>query len=368
VFVESKRTKSFREWRNRTLSDILKGLTGGWNFLVSWVFPSAIAWSVFALFLFPELQHVPIFSDIAGTSPANKTLVLAGAAIFTGLLLNSLSTVLFRVIEVYYPIPPRIETWLRNRQQFRQQALRNQLQELKDLRKKLELASAGSKGSSENEVRIDKFPLSAKTIGSNVSQTGIDIKIGLLRERLRRYPADDRQLGSTQFANALRAIETYGWDRYRLDSQILWSELISAVPDSLRTEEESARSPINFSVSMIYLSALLGVACLAVNLGLSGSSIAPTVVGVISLLLVPVWYKLAVLNTRYLRSVQQAIVNIGRVELAKKMGLTIPRKLQDEREMWEQLFWFVDERFDEEYVSGLDSYRLEEKEDDQSSD
>jgi hypothetical protein len=348
------------------LSDILKGLTGGWNFLVSWVFPSAIAWSVFALFLFPKLQHMPIFSEIAATSSANKSLVLLGAAILTGLLLNSLSTVLFRVIEAYYLIPGPIAVWLRNRQQHHQQALRNRLQELQDLRGNQKSAPTGSDESHGDEVRTGRHSLPAKTVSSDVSQTGIDVKIGLIREQLRRYPADDRQLGPTQFANALRAIETYGWDRYRLDSQTLWSELMSAVSDSLRAEEESARSPINFSVSMMYLSVLLGVACLAVSFGLAGSSIAPTVVGVISLLLVPAWYRLAVLNTRYLSSVVQAIVNIGRIELAKKMGLIIPRKLQDEREMWERTFWFVDERFDEKYASDLNSYRSEKKEDDQS--
>src|SRR5262249_8472450 len=162
---------------------------------------------------------------------------------------------------------------------------------------------------------------------------------GLVQERLRRYPADYRQFGPTQFANALRAVETYGWDRYRLDSQTFWSELISAVPDSLRAEEESARTPMNFSVALIYLSALLGVVCLIANLGTNSSAVL-IAVGLLSLLLVPVWYRLAVLNTRYFSSVVQAIVNVGRVELANKMGLAIPRKLEDERAMWEQMFWF----------------------------
>jgi len=349
------------------LSDILKGLAGGWNFLVSWVFPSAISWSIFALFLFPKLQHAPIFSDINGTSAANKTLVLVGAAILTGILLSSLSTVLYRVIEAYYLIPGSIAAWLRNRQHRHQQVLRKQLQDLQDLRENQRSISIDSEESRGSEVSTVGYPLSTKSASMNGSQAGIDVRIGLIRERLRRYPADDRQLGPTRFANALRAVETYGWDRYRLDSQTLWSELMSAVPDSLRSEEESARTPINFSVSMMYLSALLGVACLAVNLSLAGSTIAPTVVGLISLLLVPAWYRLAVLNTRYLNSVIQAIVNVGRVELAKKMGLAIPQKLQDERDMWERVFWFVDERFNEEYVSDLNSYRLEKDEGDQSS-
>lgn len=309
---------------------------------------------------------MPIFSDIAATSAANKSLVILGASVLTGLLLNSLSTILFRVIEAYYLIPEPIAIWLRERQHRREQVLRNQLQELQGLRDNQKQIPTGSGESHGNEVSSYRNPRSAKTAGTNVSQTGIDVKIGLIRERLRRYPTDDRQLGPTQFANALRAIETYGWDRYRLDSQTLWSELMSAVPDSLRAEEESARTPINFSVSMMYLSGLLGIVCLAVSFSIGGSSIAPIAVGIIALLLVPAWYKLAVLNTRYLSSVIQAIVNVGRVELAKKMGLIIPRRLQDERDMWERTFWFVDERFNEKYASDLNSYRSEKEEDDQS--
>lgn len=344
------------------MSDILKGLTGGWSFLLSWIFPSALAWSVFALFLFPKLRHAPIFGDIAATSSANQTLVLLGAVIMTGLLLSSFSTVLYRVVEAYYLIPAPIANWLRKRQKNHQKKLINQLQELRRLRKD-QKQSPGDCGECHggSEASIHQHPQSVEIQGSNTSQTGIDVKIGLLRELLRRYPLDDGQLGPTQFANSLRAIETYGLDRYRLDSQTLWSELLSVVPDSLRTEEENARAPINFSVSMMYLSGLLGILCFIIDVSVTGLSIAPIIVGGIALLLVPVWYRLAVLSTRYLSSVVQAIVNVGRIELARKMGLTIPRNLQDERDMWEQVCWFIIEQFDEEHVFDLDSYRLENK-------
>lgn len=343
------------------MADILKGLAGGWSFLVSWVFPSAIAWTVFAFLDFPRLQHVPVFEQIGVTSPANQALALIGASIFTGLLLSSLSTVLFRLIEAYYLVPEPIAAWMRGRQQLRMQALRQQLQKLQQLRQERKVIFAPVDSPSRG-TEIDGKETSAPgavTRQANL-QTGIDVRIGLIQERLRRYPADDRQFGPTQFANALRAIETYGWDRYRLDSQTLWSELISVVPDSLRTEEEAARAPVNFSVSMMYLSALLGIVCIAVGLSTAGSAIAAIAVGILSILSVPAWYRLAVLNTRYLSSVVQAVVNVGRVELAKKMGLSVPRKLQDERDMWERTFWFVQERFDEKYASDLNSYRLEE--------
>lgn len=264
-------------------------------------------------------------------------------------MLSGLSTVLFRIIEAYYFVPERAAARMRIRQQRRQQALKAELQSLQGLREDQQKNATGPEAA--------KGELPDTKSETTESQVGIDIRINLIRERLRRYPVDSKQFGPTQFANALRAIETYGWDRYRLDSQSLWSELISAVPDSLRTEEESARAPINFSVSMMYLSGLAGVACLATAFSIPGPWIPSASAGLVLLLLVPAWYKLAVLNTRYLGSVVQAIVNVGRVELAKKMGLSIPRKLQDERDMWERIFWFVDEPFDGEYISDLDSYR-----------
>lgn len=138
------------------MSDVLKGLTGGWNFLVSWVFPSALAWSVFALFVFPKLQHVPIFKDIGSTSAGNQALVLVGASILTGLLLNGLSTVLFRVIEGYYLRPP-IDVWMRRRQQRQQQKLMNKLRRLQDERENWEQRPAEIENSrGETEPKADE--------------------------------------------------------------------------------------------------------------------------------------------------------------------------------------------------------------------
>ena len=309
------------------MGDILKNLGGGWSFVVSWVFPSALFWSVFALFVFPSADTLPVFKEISHTSAANQSLVLVGAAILTGLLLNGLSTVLYRVLEGYYLGHGRAWRSLKGQQVAKRDKLRGRLQTAK---------------SAKNRDRVQE---------------------GLLRERLRRFPADPDQFGPTSFANALRAIETYGWDRYRLDSQTLSSELSAASTESLRTDEEAARAPINFSVSLVYLSLVTAGVC-AATLIAAGWATSLVIVGIVALALVPAWYRLAILNTRYLSAVIQAVVNVGRPELAKKLGLTLPRKLEDERDMWERVFWFVYEPFDPEYVADLNSYRTEPTDDD----
>jgi hypothetical protein len=309
------------------MGDIIKSIGGGWSFLVSWVLPSALFWSVFGLLIFPSLQSWPLLAEISRTSVANQSLVLAGTSILTGLLLNGLSTVLYRILEGYYLGHGRVWKHLRARQLAAWTKLRHSLQEAKK---------------AEPRDRILE---------------------GLVRERLRRFPADPEQLGPTSFANALRAIETYGWDRYRLDSQTLWSELTAAGPESLRTEEEAARAPVNFSVSMLYLSLATAAVC-ATTLIVTGWVGSVAIVGGLALVLTPAWYRLAVVNTRYLSAVVQAMVNTGRVDLAKKLGLTLPRKLEDERDMWERVFWFVYEPFDPRYVADLNSYRSNPADDD----
>jgi hypothetical protein len=315
------------------VADILKGISGGWSFLVSWVFPSLLAWLAFSVFALPHLERISVFASIAANSETNRSVLIAGASLLTGLLLSTLSTVLFRILEGYILLPEVVASKMRARQVKAHSNLRKDLSKLLDER-------------GEDEIT-----------GRLTAQTGLNVRIGLIREQLRRYPAEQREFSPTRFSNALRAIETFGWDRYRFDSQTLWSELQSVVPDTLRQEQDNARAPINFFVSLIYLSALEAMTCLALSLQRPGNNSSLIVVGVVCISLVPCFYRLAVINTRYLLSVMQATVNVGRVDLAAKMGLILPAKLRDERDMWERVYWFVQDPLNPVYIEDLDSYR-----------
>lgn len=315
------------------MSDVLKGVAGGWTFLVSWVFPAALAWSAFALVAFPHMQTIPLLKEVGSTSASNQALVLLGASILTGLLLSTLSTPLYRVLEGYVAVPASVAAWLRRRQYASWKKLSDDLAQLLSTRKTVTSSSVPD------------------------DQIGIGVQIGLARERLRRFPTDPRQFGPTKFSNALRAIETYGWDRYRLDSQTMWSELQAAVPEGLRGESERARAPINFFVSLVYLSIVEALVCLLTAIVGSSGHAALLFLGILALALVPVWYRLAVLNTRFLLAVVQATVNVGRIGLAASMGLAIPSTLAEERDMWERLYWFIAAPFKSEYVADLDDDR-----------
>jgi hypothetical protein len=184
----------------------------------------------------------------------------------------------------------------------------------------------------------------------------------LLWERLSRYPADDKQVAPTRLGNALRVFETYGLDRYDLDSQIFWNELVALVPKNLQDELDNSRAATDFFVASVYLTALYGLGATALvgvelwhsrplDYSLIGQGIALLVLGP------AISYRLAVSSTTYWAATVQAMVNLGRTPFAQAMGLTIPKTLEAERLMWNALSNFVFYPFDHGRVHALDQYR-----------
>jgi hypothetical protein len=284
------------------VTDILKGLSaGGWSFLVSWVFPSALYSSLFAVLVFPNLK-------------LQSAIILAFIAIGLGLLLSATSTVLYRILEGYYLLPGSVRKWKMQRQLNRKHKYLRKLER-----------------SREDAGESDR----------NGARTANSIDIALISEKLHRFPVDDSQVAPTRLANGIRAFETYGYDRFSLDSQIFWSELIAVAPKPLRDAEDQARASVNLFVSLIYLSVAFGVASFFAALRMNVNEGRLLLFGVLALILSPVWYEFAVLSTSNWHSAVQALVNTGRRELAFRLGLQLPKKFADERLMWQRLTWFV---------------------------
>lgn len=183
-----------------------------------------------------------------------------------------------------------------------------------------------------------------------------EVNTDLLLERLDRYPINDQQVAPTRLANGIRAFETYGYDKFQLDSQALWTELLGVVPEIVRTEQDRARAGVDFFVSLVYLFTLLG--CIVLVTGLFGNQARGQllVIGVICLLLVPAWYLAAVTATANWHSSVQALVNLGRRPLAEALGLELPQDLARERDMWEKVGWLVKYRYNDQLVSMLQPY------------
>lgn len=294
------------------MKDLLSGLTaGGWGLLAGWIIPTAVAVSLVAYLVIPELPW-EFAEEVGELSSGEQAAALAFTAVGLGVVLNALQAPLYRLLEGYvWPASVRDRAIARHTN--RRAELRNQL--------------ANASG----------------------------LEYGLLLERLHRYPTLEGQVAPTTLGNAIRAFEAYGWDKYGLDSQTLWSELEALAPESLRVAIERARVPVDFAVSFVYLSALVGLISLASVLLEADAQVKLLVIAVGALSLSPIWYWLAVVSTSQWYASVQALVNLGRLPLAQAMNLQIPATLEEERRMWEALTTFVSsEDFD---VAALDSYR-----------
>lgn len=53
----------------------------------------------------------------------------------------------------------------------------------------------------------------------------------------------------------------------------------------------------------------------------------------------------------------QAIVNVGREELAAKLSLELPKKIDEEREMWERVHAFLFYPYEEDLAKQVDRFR-----------
>ena len=157
--------------------------------------------------------------------------------------------------------------------------------------------------------------------------------IELAAEELDLYPEHSADVLPTRLGNGHRAFERYGVNRFGLDSQALWYELLAVAPPVARTEIDETRSPVDFFVSGVVHLTMLSTASFVTWCAAGGS--AAFIVAVLSATLVPAAYYGAVRNLGDYASAVRALVNLGRPALAQALGLQLPPTACLEREMWE---------------------------------
>jgi hypothetical protein len=299
------------------MADLLGGVTSsGWLFLFAWVLPSSIFVSGVATLVLPALRDLiaPEAAILASFAFVEQSLILGFLALVLGLVMGAASTPLYRLLEGY-TWPRRLRRWGTERQRSKKARIAESIEELED-----------------------------------------GLEKALRYEELQRFPSDP-EVAPTRLGNALRAFETYGVDRYKLDSQSFWTELLTVAPEGLRTELARARASVDFFVASTYLSATLGVLAVASGLVVESSGVGLVLLGVVALVLSPGCYRLAVTSTTYWASTVRALVNLGRRDLASGCGLCLPHELEREREMWQLLAAFVFYPYDKEWADQLDEFR-----------
>jgi hypothetical protein len=228
-------------------------------------------------------------------------------------------------------MPPRMRQWRIRRHTERKNLLGKRLQLARLAFRESTVTQRADDAAELVKIRTDpalsKVPESARELSP--------VTISMLAEKHRRYPVDDGQVLPTLLGNAIRRFEEYGYDRYRLDTVTMWNALLGVVPDSVQKRVDASRVGVDFFVCLIYgqlILAACGAAALAVA---PGHRVGPILAIALPVVLIPVWYRLAVEATDEWAAAFRGLVDIARKPLADALGLTLPATLEEERRMWQ---------------------------------
>jgi hypothetical protein len=314
------------------VTEIAKGVLGGsWTLLLGWILPSSLGLSLFGFMVLPSLTNLDPLADISNSSASNQALVLLIASVILGLTLASLATPLYRVLEGYFLWP---SSWAAKR--------------------------------SAKHVAIQSTA-KAQVTAARGAQGRLDLRGSLALERFRRYPDDAAQVAPTRLGNAIRRFEYYSYNRYQLSSQLMWNQIRGSASESMVKDVDEARAGVDFFVCLLYVSSAASMSALLALLSEErrvGTLILAFVVGAA---VAVACYPLAVIATDAWASAVKAMVDMGRLPLAKGLGLRMPETLAQEREMWQQVGWFLGYAFHAEGVANLDPYRAVDDSDDAES-
>jgi hypothetical protein len=306
------------------MTDLVKGVLGGaWALIIGWILPIFLSLQLIAWLILPSWTSNDAVQRFMDTSAAGRQGTLLAVAVVLGLILAATKTPLYRILEGYSLWPQ----WLVNRSTKRQ--FKRQRRYIKQSKK--------------------------------AEEKGRSLRNALLYEKILRFPAADDEFAPTALGNAIRRFETYAIDRYYLDSQLLWHHLSTAAPDRVVKAQENANTNVDFFICLVY-----GLCTAAVGAGATIISGAPigqlwfTLVG--DLLAARVAYRLAIVATDEWDRTIRAMVDHGRLGVAKAFMLEVPHHLTDERDMWRAVNTLVRRPYDysvsKDVPKKLDEFRL----------
>jgi hypothetical protein len=302
------------------VGDIFKAISAGFSsFVFAWLTPSLVTVGIFVIFLWPDVRTASPFrpvSHVTGANATAATLVFAFSVVVLAVTFAYASLPIYRILEGY-SLPGFL----------RRPLLRRQLRRFATVR--------------EAERRY-------AATGKMPPGTGI--------EDFRRFPENRGAVRATSLGNALAAMESWGSERYNLDTLLMWHELYGVSRDNVRRDTDEGRAPVDFFVSSIAHMALLFAGSIVIAALMPQARIRALVIAVVALLVIPASYRLAVKNMIDWAQSVKAMVNLGRADLADALGLRIPPELQRERRMWLLHYWAVEQN-QPRYVERYNRYR-----------
>lgn len=313
------------------MGDIARSALGGaWTVLVGWLLPTALNVSLFVVAVWPSLRRTGWSARLWSSGVTPLSVGVLGVSVLLGLALCALQNPLYRVLEGYVLWPGALAAYGCARRRQAKQDLRDRIALLRLERQEREGVLAPDAAALLTAVRANRRI--ARAARKDRRRTAV--QRALLRERLARYPVDDAQLAPTKLGNAIRRFEEYGYDRFRLDTQVVWNELTGNAPEQVRRQVDLARANVDFFVALLYGHCAV-ILCAAAALTTSRPDVPLLLTAIaVSGFLIPVWYRAAVSATDEWSAAVRALVNTGRKPLAESLSLLLPGDLAAEREMW----------------------------------
>lgn len=149
----------------------------------------------------------------------------------------------------------------------------------------------------------------------------------------RNFPDHESFVLSTRFGNVMRAYEVYPRVVYGLEGIQGWTRLVAVLPDSYRAQIEDAKSQTDFWINIWALSSMM----LGIYFYLA---FFPSVhfkhlwMAVVCLMLCLGSLPLATMMAREWGELVMSAFDLYRGDLAKQLGLDLPRSIVHERAMW----------------------------------
>jgi hypothetical protein len=262
---------------------------------------SVAATGLFVFFVLPSLDDRAPFNRLSSLSDSESIGAFGVAAIYTAFMATLMTPTLRRFLEGY-SIPKR---W-RIRLEARQAAKR-----------------------AKALATVERY--------SNGTATGPEFTRASVI--LHGFPGEQHLVLSTTFGNRIKAAETYGKTRFGLDTPTVLFDLRASVDATLVSDVDQAALVVDAAVGAMTVSVLFVAASVVAAvwsrsavplLGALGASIA----------LVPLYYGAREAATEFLGAMR-ALVNVGRIPLATKLGLQLPASLADERRLWSAVHNYV---------------------------
>ncbi|MEW2433495.1 hypothetical protein AB0952_04840 [Streptomyces caniferus] len=312
------------------MGDIAKGVLGGaWTLLVGWILPTALNLALFFVTVAPGLQGLTLLHRLRPTTGGGSALLFLTGSLLLGLVANAFQNPLYRLLEGYLFWPAAAyEAGCRRSRRAKA--------DLTDRRSLLRLERREREDGELSRRTANCWPAFGGSPAPSVPCAGTgDAPPHNGRWCTNGSPGTPWQTTrSRPPGSATPRFEEYGYDRYRLDAQVLWNELTGCVPDQVRRQVSLARTSVDFFVALLYghvvvcFLAVLTLATARPDTSMLWGTI------VLLLLLVPVWYRSAVTSTDEWAAAVRAMVNVGRKPLADAMCLVLPDQLAMERDMW----------------------------------